>query len=120
MSYKKEFIVSKIDTSKDNSSYVYVSIYNNGHFYSSKRQQGFPENPFGVAAIPITSLDDLKNLPKKISDAIESAVGGDRNNMSSESTTFKMNVREFEELGIKKGDKVTLEINISNNNDIVA
>ena len=78
-----------------------------------------PKTHFGVAAIPITSLDDLKNLPKKISDAIESAFGGDRNNMSSESTTFKMNVREFEELGIKKGDKVTLEINISNNNDIV-
>ena len=65
-------------------------------------------------------MDDLKNLPKKISDAVESAFGGDRNKMSSESTTFKMNVREFEELGIKKGDKVTLEINISNNNDIVA
>jgi hypothetical protein len=29
-------------------------------------------------------------------------------------------VREFEELGIKLGDKVTLEINISNNNDIIA
>ena len=120
MSYKKEFIVSKIETSKDNSSHVYVSIYTNRHFFPTKRQQGFPENPFGVAAIPITSLDDLKNLPKKISDAIEGAFGGDRNNMSSESTTFKMNAREFEELGIKKGDKVTLEINISNNNDIVA
>ena len=95
-------------------------IYTNDHFSPTRRQQGFPENPFGVAAIPITSLDDLKNLPKKISDAIESAFVGGRNNMSSESTTFKMNVREFEELGIKKGDKVTLEINISNNNDIVA
>jgi hypothetical protein len=31
-----------------------------------------------------------------------------------------MNVSEFEELGIKIGDKVTLEINISNNNDIIA
>jgi hypothetical protein len=120
MSYKKEFIVSKIETSKDNSSYVYVSIYTNGHFYPTKRQQGFPESPFGVAAIPITSLDDLKNLPKKISDAIESAFGGGRNNISPESTTFKMNTREFEELGIKIGDKVTLEINISNNNDIIA
>ena len=119
MCYKKEFIVSKIETSKDNSHYVYVSINTKGDFSPTRRQQGFPENPFGVAAIPITSLDDLKNLPKKISDAIESAFGGDRNNMSSESTTFKMNVREFEELGIKKGDKVTLEINISNNNDIV-
>ena len=96
MCYKKEFIVSKIETSNDSSPYVYVS------------------------AIPITSLDDLKNLPKKISDAIESAFGGGRNNISSESTTFKMSIREFEELGIKIGDEVTLEINISNNNDIIA
>jgi formylmethanofuran dehydrogenase subunit D len=58
----------------------------------------------------------LKNLPKKISDAIEGAFGSDRNNTSSsESTTFKMNTREYEELGIKIGDKVTLEIKISNN-----
>jgi hypothetical protein len=120
MSYKKEFIVSKIETSKDNSSYVYVSIYTKGNFSPTRRQQGFPENPFGVAAIPITSLDDLKNLPKKISDAIENAFGGSRDNISSESTTFKMNVREFEELGIKIGDKVNLEINISNKNDITA
>jgi hypothetical protein len=118
MSYKKEFIVSKIETSKDHSPYVYVSIYTKGNFSPTRRQQGFPENPFGVAAIPITSLDDLKNLPNKISDAIESAFGGGRNNTSSELTTFKMNVREFEELGIKIGDKVNLEINISN--DIIA
>ena len=120
MDYKKEFIVSKIETSKDNSPYVYVSIYTKDHFSPTRRQQGFPENPFGVAAIPITSLDDLKNLPKKISDTIESAFGRGRSDISSESTTFKMNVREFEELGIKNGDKVTLEINISRNNDIIA
>ena len=120
MSYKKEFIVSKIEPSKDDSPYIYVSLYTKDNFSPTRRQQGFPENPFGVAAIPITSLDDLKNLPKKISDALESAFGSDRNTISSESTTFKMNVKEFEELGIKKGDKVTLEINISNNNDIVA
>ena len=118
MSYKKEFIVTKIETSKDNSPYVYVSIYNKGNFSPTRRQQGFPENPFGVAAIPITSLDDLKNLPNKISDAIESVFGSGRNNTLSESTRFKMNVREFEELGIKIGDKINLEINISK--DIIA
>jgi hypothetical protein len=120
MSYKKEFIVSKIEPSKDNSPYVYVSIYTKEKFSPTRRQQSFPENPFGVAAIPITSLDDLKNLPKKISDVIESGFRGDRNNMSSELTTFKMNIREFEELGIKIGDKVMLEMNISNDNDIIA
>jgi hypothetical protein len=120
MCYKKEFIVSKIETSNDSSPYVYVSINTKDDFSPTRRQQGFPENPFGVAAIPITSLEDLKNLPKKISDAIESAFGGGKNNISSEPTTFKMSIREFEELGIKVGDKITLEINISNNNDIIA
>ena len=118
MNYKKEFIVSKIENAKDNSPYVYVSLNTNGQYFPTRRQQGFPENPFGVAAIPITSLDDLKDLPKKISEAIENAFSGGRNNLSSELTTFKMSVSEFEELGIKIGDKVTLEINISNNNDI--
>jgi hypothetical protein len=114
---KKEFIVSKIENSQDSSPYVYVVLTDTrGNFTPTRRQQGFPENPFGGAAIPITSLDDLKNLPKKISDAIEGAFGGGRNNnISSESTTFKMNTREYEELGIKIGDKVTLEIKISNN-----
>jgi hypothetical protein len=116
---KKEFIVSKIEASQDGSPYLYVVLTDTrGNLNPTRRQQGFPENPFGVAAIPITSLDDLKNLPKKISDAIEGAFGGGgRNNISSESTTFKMNAREYEELGVKVGDKVTLEIKISNNNN---
>jgi hypothetical protein len=113
---KKEFIVSNIETSQDGSPYVYVALTDTrGDFTSTRRQKGFPENPFGVAAIPITSLDDLKNLPKKISDAIEGAFRGDRNNISSGSTTFKMTTREYEELGIKIGDKITLEIELSNN-----
>ena len=113
---KKEFIVSNIETSQDGSPYVYVVLTDTrGDFTSTRRQKGFPENPFGVAAIPITSLDDLKNLPKKISDAIEGAFRGDRNNISSGSTTFKMTTREYEELSIKTGDKITLEIELSNN-----
>ena len=114
---EKEFIVSKIETSQDSRPYVYVVFTNTrDNLAPTRRQQGFPENPFGIAAIHITSLDDLKNLPKKISDAIEGTFGGGRNNNTSpESTTFKMNAREYEELGIKVGDKITLEIKISNN-----
>jgi len=42
---------------------------------------------FGVAAIPINSSDDLKNLPKKIHNAIEGAFSGgsSKDNLSSES-----------------------------------
>src|SRR3954465_6549160 len=114
---KKEFLVSKVETSQDGSPYIYVVLTDTrSNFTPTRRQQGFPENPFGVAAIPITSLDDLKDLPKKISDAIEGAFGGSRSSIS-ESTSFKMNVSEYEELGIKTGDKITLEIKISNNDD---
>jgi hypothetical protein len=113
---KKEFIVSKIETSSEESSYVRVILTDTGiHFSPTRRQQKFPENPFGIASIPITSLDDLKDLPKKISDAMEHAFRGDGNSPSPESTTFKMNSTEFEELGIKVGDKVTLEIEICKN-----
>jgi hypothetical protein len=64
---KKEFIISKIETSQDGSPYVYIVLTDTrSNFIPTRRQQGFHENPFGVAAIPITSLDDLKNLPKKI------------------------------------------------------
>ena len=115
---RKEFIVSKIDSSQDGAPHVYVVLTDTkSNFAPTRRQQGFPEKPFGVASIPITSLDDLKNLPKKISDAIEGAFRGDRNNISSESTTFKMNVTEYEELGIKIGDKITVEIKISTNDE---
>jgi hypothetical protein len=114
---KKEFIISKIETSQDGSPYVYIGLTDTkGNFTPTRRQQSFPENPFGVAAIPISSLDDLKDLPKKISDAIEGAFGGRRNSVS-ENTSFKMNVNEYEELGIKTGDKITLEIKISNNDN---
>lgn len=80
---EKEFIVSRIETSQDKSPCVYVELNNTrDNFAPTRRQQGFPENPFGVAAIPIISLDDLKNLPKKISDAIEGAFGdGSSNNI---------------------------------------
>ena len=113
---KKEFIVSKIETSPEGSAYVRVILTDTGiHFSPTRRQQKFPENPFGIASIPITSLDDLKDLPKKISDAMEHAFRGDGDNSSPHSTTFKMNSTEFEELGIKVGDKVIVEIEICNN-----
>ena len=114
---KKEFIISKIESSHDGNPYVYLVLTDTkGNFTPRRREKGFPENPFGVAAIPITSLDDLKNLPKKISDAIEGAFGGSGgNNISSGSTTFKMSTKEYQELDIKTGDKVSIEFKISNN-----
>ena len=111
----KEFVVSKVEAPQDGGPYIYVALTDvRANFSPTRRQQGFPENPFGIAAIPISSLDDLKNLPKKISDVINAALGRSSNNASSDSTIFKMTEKEFQELGIKIGDKITLEIKISN------
>ncbi len=123
---KKELIVSEIQGPRHGSPYVYVVLTDTrSSFIATRRQAGFPENHFGMTttAIPITSLDDLKDLPKKISEAIEGAFRSDssRDDKSSrDSTVFKMNATEFEELGIKIGDNITLEIKISNPNDIEA
>ena len=46
---------------------------------------------------------------------MENAFRGDVDNTLPESTNFKLNSTEFEELGIKVGDKVTVEIEINNN-----
>ena len=74
--------------------------------------------------LPYSSLhsDDLKNLPKKTYDAIEGAFSGgsSKDNLSSESASSKTNPSEYEQLGILIGDKITLEIKISNNYNIGA
>jgi hypothetical protein len=112
---KKEFIVSKVEVPQDGGPYICLVLTDiKGNFTRTRRQQGFPENPFGIATIPISSLDDLRNLPKKISDAINAAYSSSDNNIPYDSTTFKMTQKEFQELGIKEGDKVTMEIKISN------
>ena len=112
---KKEFIISKVEVPQDGGPYICLVLTDiKGNFTRTRRQQGFPENPFGIATIPISSLDDLRNLPKKISDAINAAYSSSDNNIPYDSTTFKMTQKEFQELGIKEGDKVTIEFKISN------
>jgi hypothetical protein len=112
---KKEFIVSKVEVPQDGGPYICLVLTDiKGNFTRTRRQQGFPENAFRIATIPISSLDDLRNLPKKISDAINAAYSSSDNNIPYDSTTFKMTQKEFQELGIKEEDKVTIEIKISN------
>ena len=115
---KKQFVVSKVEVLQDGSSYFCVVLTDIKENFGRTRRQKLSENPFGIATIPITSMDDLKDLPKKISDAINAASGTSENDAAYDSTTLKMTEREFQELDIKKGDKITLEIKIANG-DIV-
>ena len=59
--------------------------------------------------IPFTSSEDImKNLPNVISNMFGASGGG---GMSRDSPTFKISMKEYEEMAIKIGDKVGIEIN---------
>jgi hypothetical protein len=59
-----------------------------------------------VEAVPLTSPEDLmKNLPKVMSNMFGKGAGG------GDSPTFKITMQEYEEMAIRVGDKVEIEIN---------
>jgi hypothetical protein len=101
---KKDFIVSKIEASQDGSQYVFIAFTDPNEPKSS----GGAGSPFGKSgeALPFTSPEDLmKNLPKVMSNML-GASGG----MHGNSPTFKITMKEYEDLAIKVGDKVGIEI----------
>ena len=100
---KKDFIVSKIEASQDGSPYLLVAFTNPNE---PKSAGGFGNSG---EAIPFNSLEDLmKNLPKAMSNMFGASGGG---GMSRDSPTFKISMKEYEEMAIKIGDKVGIEIN---------
>ena len=101
---KKEFILSKIEMVHDGSPYVYVGFVAPN---DSKSGEGRQQNPFGPKAMAFTSPEDLmKNLPKSMGN-ITGMMGGDG---LGDSLTFKLSMREYEDMSLKVGDKVSIEI----------
>ena len=106
---KKDFIVSKIEASQDGSPYVHIAFSDPNEPKPAGGIGGgkFPQSPFGVGigAVPFTSPEDLmKNLPK----AMSNMLGG--GGIAGDSPTFKISMREYEDMQLKVGDKVTIEI----------
>ena len=96
---KKDCIISKIEASQDGSPYVYVT------FSDPINYKPDAEDPFGANMMAFTSPEDMmKNLPKAMSN-ISRAIGGGGN--PTDSPTFKISMREYEDLAIKVGDKIT-------------
>jgi hypothetical protein len=92
---KKDFIVSKIEAPQDGSHYVSVAFTDPNA--KSTRGGGSGE------AVPFTSPEDLmKNLPKIMSNISAGMLG--------DSPTFKITMKEYEDMAIKVGDKVRIEI----------
>ena len=101
---KKEFILSKIEAARDGSPYVYVGFVDPNDSKSGEARQ---QNPFGPKAMAFTSPEDLmKNLPKAMGNITGMMAGGG----FGDSITFKLSMREYEEMGLKVGDRVSIEI----------
>jgi hypothetical protein len=109
---KKDFIISKIEASQDGTPYIYVTFSDaNDYKVGGEKQQ----NPLGPNMMAFTSPEDLmKNLPKMMSNISRMTTGG----VPTDSPTFKMSMKEYEDIGIKVGDKVTIEIKKSENSGI--
>lgn len=106
---KKEFIVARIEGSQDGSPYVYVTFNDPKDYKPSERQQ----NPFNPNAMGFSSLDDLvKNMPKVMAN-IPGMMGGGL----TDAPILKMSMREYQDIGIKVGDKVVIEIQKSDSDD---
>ena len=106
---KKDSIVSKIEAPQDGSQYVFITFIDPNEPKSSGgggAGSDYP-SPFGKSgeALPFTSPEDLiKNLPKVMS---STGTGGV---MPGNSPTFKITMKEYEDMAIKVGDKVGIEI----------
>jgi hypothetical protein len=97
---KKDFIVCKIEAPQEGSPYVFVTFTDPNE---PKSAGGFDKSG---EAIPFTSPEDLmKNLPKVLSNMY--GAGG----IPGNSPTFKITMKEYEDMAIKVGDKVGMEIN---------
>jgi hypothetical protein len=100
---KKECIISRIEASQDGSPYVYVTFSDPNDYKPGAEK---PLNPFGMNMMAFTSPEDwMKNLLK----AIAMTGGG----FPTDSPTFKISMREYEDMAIKVGEKITIEINKS-------
>jgi hypothetical protein len=85
--------------------YVYVAVTDPNDYKQGVERQLSPSGPNMMA---FTCPEDLmKNLPKMMSNISRMAGGG---GAPPDSPTFKLSMRDYEDIAIKVGDKVTVEI----------
>jgi hypothetical protein len=90
-----------------------VTFKEQNEYYKSSDKQ---TNPFGPNVMAFTSPEDLmKNLPKAMSNITNMFGGGGAMN---DSPTFKVTMKEYDEMKIKVGDKVTIDVQKFEHNDV--
>ncbi len=95
---KKEYVVIEIAASQDGGPFVFISLTD-----PREVRESF-QTPAAPSSLAVSSMDDLmKGLNK--------AFSGMSKGMSGRfMTTLKMDIKEYEDSGLKVGDKISLEI----------
>jgi hypothetical protein len=96
---KKEYVITEISAGPDGGPYVLISLADPRDLKSTSQPRSSPHVVMGF-----TSMEDLmKDLQRALT-------GLSRQTMSGTMTVIKLDMREYEESGLKVGDKVYLEI----------
>lgn len=99
---KIQFIVLKIEAAQDGSPSVYMGFTDPADYKSGEAK---PLNPFSPKTMGFSSPEDLmKNLPKAMGN-----IAG-MSGAAADSPTFKLSMREYDDMGLRVGDKVSIEI----------
>src|ERR671914_217045 len=103
---RKEYIVAKIQSGQEGSHYVYVTFSDEKNYGS---QETKTQSQFGPGLGTFNSIEDLmKNMPKIMANM--PGLGGVGGGGQTGSPTVKLSMREYEDMNIKVGDKVYLDI----------
>jgi hypothetical protein len=96
---KKEYVITEISAAPDGGPYVLVSLVEPRDLKGPTQPRPNPSVIMGF-----TSMEDLmKDLQRALS-------GLSRQMMGGTVTVIKLDMREYEESGLKVGDKIYLEI----------
>ena len=104
---RKEFVVMRIDAAPDGAPYVLVTL----SLAKDMAEGNQPPNPSTTNVMGFSNMDDMmKNLNKMISGGgMPGMMGG----AAPGTTSIKLDMHEYKQLGLSVGDKVNLDISKS-------
>ena len=107
---KKEYVVVRIDAAPDAAPYVLVSLSSKKDMQES---DGPLSSPFGKPNVMgFTNMNDMaKELNKMMAGGMPGMMGGN-------TTSLKLDMMEYKDLGLSVGDKVYLELSKAENSGV--
>ncbi|MDA0756478.1 MAG: hypothetical protein O3C04_04030 [Crenarchaeota archaeon] len=100
---RKEFVVMRIDAAPDGAPYVLITL----SLTKDMAEGNQPSNPSATNIMGFSNMDDMmKNLNKMFSGGMPGMMGG----AASGTTSLKLDLHEYKQLGLSVGDKVNLDI----------